>query len=79
MSKDLQTTEIGWYYEAVTEVDQVGHYQHCTLQSDVSHVAVGLAQNLKEQQQEFLQKQTLHTGICAQFSKVYRVTSLTVT
>jgi hypothetical protein len=54
MSKDLQTTEIGWYYEAVTEVDQVGHYQHCTLQSDVSHVAVGLAQNLKEQQQEFL-------------------------
>lgn len=47
MSKVFQTTHIGWYYEAVTEVDQIDHYQHCTLQSDVSRVAVGLAQNLK--------------------------------
>jgi hypothetical protein len=54
MSEDFQTTEIWWYYEPVTEVDKIDHYQFCTLQSDVSRVAVGLAQNLKEQQQEFL-------------------------
>jgi hypothetical protein len=54
MSKDFQTTGIGWYYEPVIEVDQVDYYQFCALQSVVSCVAVGLAQNLKEQQQGFL-------------------------